>query len=65
MKKLQLVLAATLLSVGLISCGKGNLCVRCENGLLGDTVTECFVDADQREDFRDSRELLGYDCTNE
>lgn len=63
MKKIQILLATSILTIGLFSCKK--ICVRCENGLIGDTVNECFLDDDEREAFVNSREALGYTCTDD
>lgn len=62
MKKVQLILMATILTVGLFSCKK--ICVRCENGLTNDILNECFLNDDERQTFVTSRELMGYSCTD-
>lgn len=64
MKKIKILLAASAISMSLISCEK-SLCVRCESGVFGDTDTECFTDKDEREAFINTREALGYTCTGD
>lgn len=64
MKNIKSLLIVTIVSLGLMSCGK-SLCVRCESGLFGDTDTECFTNLDERDNFVNSREALGYSCTGD
>lgn len=63
MKKLKLILGVAVISIALSSCGK--ICVRCENGTLGKTETECFTDSDERDQYVTSREALGYTCNDD
>lgn len=62
MKKLLFIPFAVLF-LGLSSCGE--VCVRCENGLTGDAETKCFTDDDERDEYANSREAVGFTCNEE
>ena len=61
MKKL-LIIPIAALSLGLASCGE--VCVRCENGLTADTETECFTNDDERDEYVNAREAVGFTCND-